>query len=130
MERPRVVIAEDYVLIQEMIRDLLETEFDVVAAVEDGSAALNAVEEHRPDILLVDASLPVLSGFALTERVALAYPETSIIFVTAHSDPAYVDRAFELGAKAYLLKGSLHIELLPAIREVLAHRTYKSAVLA
>jgi len=128
MPGPRVVIAEDYVLIQETMRAILEPGCEVVAAVEDGRAALDAVAELRPDILLVDASLPVMSGFALAERVTRTYPEVKIVFVTAHADPAYVKRAFEVGAKAYLMKGSIQMELLAAIREVLAGHTYQSAI--
>src|SRR3954454_16013886 len=128
MTRSRVVIAEDYVLIQETIRAILAPECEVVAAVEDGRAALDAVAALQADILLVDASLPGMSGFAVAERVTRTCPEVKIIFVTAHGDPAYLKRAFEVGAKAYLAKGSIQVELLAAIREVLAGNTYQSAV--
>ena len=128
MARPRILVAEDYVLIQETMRAILEPECEVVAAVEDGRAALDEVAALRPDILLVDASLPGMSGFAVAERVTRTYPEVKIIFVTAHADPAYMKRAFEVGAKAYLMKGSIHMELMAAIREVLAGHTYQSAI--
>jgi two-component system response regulator DesR len=129
MNQPRVVIAEDFVLIQEMIRGLAELECTVVATVEDGRAALDSVAAHLPDILLVDVSLPEASGFAVAEELSRTHPEVRIMFVTAYADPEYVERAFELGAKAYLLKGSLRLELLPAIREVLAGGVYRSATL-
>src|SRR5947209_11495331 len=130
MPGPRVVIAEDYVLIQETMRAILEPECEVVAALEDGRAALDAVAELRPDVLLVDASLPVMSGFAVAERVTRTYPEVKVIFVTGHADPAYVKRAFEVGAKAYLMKGSIHVELLTAVHEVMAGNRYQSAILS
>src|SRR5947208_7117385 len=104
MKQPRVVIAEDFVLIQEMIRDIIEPSCEVVAMVMDGGAALDAANTHRPDIVLLDASLPLLSGFAVAEKLANTLPETKIMFVTAHADPTYIARAFEIGAKAYLLK--------------------------
>jgi DNA-binding NarL/FixJ family response regulator len=129
MNRPRVYIAEDFVLIQEMIRETVEPECDVVAVFEDGREVLDAVLANPPDILLIDASLPAMSGFAVAERALRSHPEVRVVFVTAHSDPKYVNRAFEIGAKAYLLKGSLLLELLPAIRAVLSGEIYKSAIL-
>jgi|SRR5579863_6089637 len=129
MTRTRVLIAEDFVVIQEMIRDLLEPECEVVAMVEDGRAALESAAALAPDILLLDASLPVIGGFEVAERLYQTYPEVRIIFLTAHAEPSYVRRAFEIGAKAYLMKGSIRIELLPAIRAVLAGGLYRSEML-
>lgn len=128
-KRPRVYIAEDFVLIQEMIREIVEPECEVVAVFEDGRAVLDAVLADPPDVLLIDASLPTMSGFAVAERICQSHPEVRIVFVTAHADPAYVNRAFEIGARAYLLKGSLRLDLLPAIRAVLSGETYKSDML-
>ena|SRR5579863_892398 len=129
MTRARVLIAEDFVLIQEMIRDLLEPECEVVAMVEDGHAALESAAVMAPDIVLLDASLPGIGGFEVAERLSRTYPDLRIIFLTAHAEPAYVRRAFELGAKGYVLKGSLRVELLSAIRAVLAGGLYRSAML-
>lgn len=129
MKPPRVYIAEDFILIQEMIREAIEPECDVVGLFEDGRDVLNAVLANPPDLLLVDASLPTMSGFAVAERALQQHPGLMVVFVTAHAEPAYVDRAFEIGAKAYILKGSLRAELLPAIRTVLGGGMYKSAML-
>jgi DNA-binding NarL/FixJ family response regulator len=129
MSRRRVVLAEDYVLIQEAIRDLLEPEYEVVAAVEDGVAAYEAVATYCPELFLVDVSLPLRNGFAVAEDSLRLNPDLNVVFITAHAEPAYVARAFELGAKAYLLKSSLRLELLPAIRRVLSGGTYRSAML-
>ena len=129
MKRPRVYIAEDFILIQEMIRETVESECEVVGVFEDGRDVLDAVLTNPPDILLIDASLPGISGFVVAERALRNHPDLKVVFVTAHSDPNYVSRAFEIGAKAYLLKGSLRAELLPAIRTVLCGGIYKSAML-
>lgn len=129
MKQPRVMIAEDFVLIQEMIRRTVELECEVVAVFEDGRAVLDAVLANPPDILLIDVSLPTMRGFAVAERIRQSRPEVCIVFVTAHADPNYVNYAFEIGAKGYLLKGSLQLELLPAIRAVFSGGTYKSALL-
>lgn len=129
MNRPRAVIAEDYVLIQDMIREIIEPECNVVAAVEDGTAALEAVATHDPDLLLIDASLPFANGFAVAEKLQKTHPDLKIIFVTAHDEPAYVKRAFEIGASAYVLKGSIRRELVAAIREAVAGGQYASPAL-
>lgn len=129
MNRTRVVIAEDYVLIQEMIRDLLDSECDVIGAVEDGRAAIEMVTREAPDVLLVDVSLPELNGFAVVESLRSSHPLIRVIFVSAYRDPDYVARAFELGAKGYLLKSLLSTELLTAIRTVMAGGVYRSALL-
>jgi DNA-binding NarL/FixJ family response regulator len=129
LNRPRVVIAEDFVLIQESIRLAVQGCCEVVAAVEDGEAALAAVAAHSPDILLLDASLPGKGGFAVAETLKGAKSPVKIIFVTAHSDRAYVERAFEIGASGYILKGAMGTELPAAIRTVMAGETYRSALL-
>jgi DNA-binding NarL/FixJ family response regulator len=120
------VIAEDFVLIQENIRALLEDEFDVVAAVEDGQSALEAVANGHPDVLLVDISLPVLTGLKVAEKLRESDSQVRVMFVTAHRDREYVQRAFETGAKGYVLKGSIATELVPAVRAVLAGGVYRS----
>lgn len=123
--RPRVVIAEDYVLIQENIRRALPPECEVIAAVEHGADALDVVATQQPDILLLDVSLPDMSGFAVAERLFRANSPVKVIFLTAYADRSYVERAFEIGAKGYLLKGKMWTELPAAIEEVLAGAVYQ-----
>ena len=127
--RPRVVVAEDYVLIQENIRRAIQAECDIVAAVEDGEAALEAVESHGADVLLLDVSLPGINGFAVAEKLKHAHSAVNVIFVTAHRDLTYADRAFEAGAKGYVLKGALWTELPAAIRQVIGGGEYRSPLL-
>lgn len=127
--RPRVVIAEDFVLIQENIRLLLKSECDVVAAVEDGESALSAVMNHEPDVLLVDVSLPGMSGFAVTQRLNELRSPVKVVFVTAHRDRNYAERAFEIGAKGYVIKSAMRSELPAAIRAVMGGRVYRSPLL-
>lgn len=129
VNRPRVIIAEDFVLIQETIRLAVQECCDVVATVEDGETALQAVTTHSPDILLLDASLPGMSGFAVAEALLRAKSPVKIILVTAHNDLAYVERAFELGACGYVLKGTMRTDLPSAIRAAMAGETYRSALL-
>ena len=126
--RPRVVIAEDFVLIQESIRLLVQLECDVVAAVEDGTAALAAVAEHNPDLLLMDISLSDMSGFVVAEKLKAIGSLVRVVFVTAHREQVYVRRAFDIGAVAYVLKGSIRSQLLPAIRSAMQGGTFCSVM--
>lgn len=128
-KRPGVLIVEDYVLIQETIRLVLQRDCDVVATAEDAESALAAATELRPDFVTLDVSLPGFSGFALAEKLIQTLSATRVVFVTAHSDRMYVERAFEVGAKGYVLKGSMQTELPAAIREVTAGGRYLSPLL-
>ncbi len=121
-----MVIAEDFVLIQENIRQALPCDCEVVAAVEDGAAALDAVAALQPDILLLDVSLPDMSGFRIAEKLCGATSPVKVIFLTAYADHSYVERAFEIGVKGYLLKGNMWTELPEAVRKVLAGGVYRS----
>ena len=127
---PRVIIAEDFVLIQENIRRALQQHCHILAMVEDGASALAAVASHSPDVLLLDISLPDMSGFAVLEQLASANAPVSVILVTAHADRTYVERAFEVGAKGYVLKGRMWTDLPAAVREVTMGGMYKSPLLA
>jgi len=129
VKRTRVVIAEDFVLIQENIRRALPPECEIIAAVEDGSAALDVVAALQPDILLLDVSLPDMSGFAVAEKLLQANSPVKVIIVTANADRSYVERAFEIGVKGYLLKGKMWTELPEAIHEVVAGGVYRSPLI-
>lgn len=124
--RPRVMIVEDYVLIQESIRLVLERDCDVVATAEDAESALAMATELRPDLVTIDVSLPDFNGFTVMEKMLSANPGVNVIFVTAHSEQNYIERAFAAGAKGYVLKGSIQTELPAAIREVMAGRRFVS----
>ena len=127
--RPRVIIAEDFVLIQENIRKALQERCAVIATVEDGASALMAVSTHVPDILLLDVSLPDMSGFTVLEQLVKSGSSVCVILLTAYAEREYVERAFELGAKGYVLKGKMWTDLPAAIRQVTSGATYKSPLL-
>jgi two-component system nitrate/nitrite response regulator NarL len=128
-KRPRVVIAEDYVVIQEHIKSVLTPECDVVAAVEDGESALAAIRDHQPDVLLTDVSLPEMSGFAVAQKLTEIGSSVKVIFLTAHRDKNYAERAFDIGVKGYVLKASMLSELNAAIRTVMEGGTYLSPLI-
>ena len=111
------------------MRKVLQQDCEILATVEDGASALAAVRTHSPDVLLLDVSLPDMSGIAVLEQVVRTDEPVKVIVVTDHGDRSYVQRAFESGAKVYVLKGRMWTDLPEAIRQVTMGRTYRSPLL-
>jgi len=124
MRRPRVVVADDHVMIAEAFEKLLSPSCDVVGKVADGRALLTAVRELRPDVVVVDISMPLLNGLTAARQIKELDPEIKLVFVTMNEDPDLAAEAFRAGASAYLLKRSAASELLTAIQQVTQHRSY------
>jgi DNA-binding NarL/FixJ family response regulator len=118
MSLPRVVLADDHTLVVEGFRRLLEDKCDLVGTVGDGRALLEAVSDLKPDIIILDISMPVMNGIEAARRLKDTHPEVKTVFITMHADPAYVRAAFKAGASAYLLKRSVGEELSQALRAV------------
>jgi DNA-binding NarL/FixJ family response regulator len=130
MNRPRVLLADDHTLLLEAFEKLLIDEFDVVGAVSDGRALVAAVATLRPDVVVVDVSMPLLNGIDATRQIKQAQPETRIIILTMNEDPDLAAEAFRAGASGYLLKRSAASELGTAIREVMKRRSYITPLVA
>lgn len=125
MNKPTIVIAEDDFLIREgCLYPLLEPDFAILAAVDDGKSAVTAVAEHQPNIVLLDVSLPVMRGFDAARQIVSAQPEVKVIFVSNYSEKAYVDEAMRMGASGYVLKSRASTQLIPAIRAALSGEFY------
>jgi DNA-binding NarL/FixJ family response regulator len=117
-------LADDHTLVLEGLRKLLEDECEVVGTVEDGRALVEAAERLRPDVILLDISMPLLNGFEAARIIRTRVPDAKIIFLTMHSDPTYAREAFRAGALGYLLKRSAASELAKAISVVVRGRPY------
>src|SRR5258708_3529212 len=124
LRRPRLLMADDHTLVLEGIRKLLENEFELVGTVEDGRALLRAAEQLRPDVILLDISMPLLNGIEACRQLIKSMPKARIIFLTMHMDVVYVEEAFRAGGAGYLLKRSAASELVQAIRAVMRGHTY------
>ena len=124
VKRSRVLLADDHTLVLEGFQRLLEPEFSIAGTVEDGRALLEAARRLKPDVILLDISMPMLNGIDAARRLKRVAPGSKVIFVTMHADPAYVTEAFKAGACGYVLKRSAARELVTAIREALAGRFY------
>lgn len=126
---PRVLLADDHTLVLEGFRRIVEQRCEVVGTVEDGRALLEAAPRLRPDLILLDISMPLLNGIDAARQVKKLLPDVKLIFVTMHADPAYVSEAFKAGASAYLLKRSAARELDHAIDSVLKGQFFVTSLL-
>ncbi|HEX7529535.1 MAG TPA: response regulator transcription factor [Pyrinomonadaceae bacterium] len=128
MDTVRILLADDHKLVRAGIRSLLERlpDIEVVAEASDGREALRLIEEHRPQIVLMDIAMPELNGLEATRRVAKTFPDVSVIILSIYSDEEHVYQALLAGASGYLLKGAAIEELELAIRAVAQNETYLS----
>ena len=124
MAKPRVILADDHTLLLEAFEKLLSAECDVVARVADGRALVDAVREHRPDVVVLDLAMPLLNGLDAARQIKQMNKSVRLVFVTMNEDPDLAAEAFRAGGSAYLLKRSAASELLTAIREAMRHRSY------
>jgi DNA-binding NarL/FixJ family response regulator len=126
----RLILADDHFGVRERIRHLVAPEHEVLADYESCESLLEGMEALHPEMVLLDISMPAMGGFSLAEKIHHDWPAIKIIFVSQHSERAYVNRAMDVGASGYVLKMNLVAELLPAIREVSAGHTFLSPQLA
>lgn len=124
-----ILLAEDHELVRDLMRRALEKHPDlrVVAALADGRAAVDEALRLRPDVAVLDISMPALDGVTAAHAIRAALPRTGILMLSAHLDRAQIERALRAGAMGYLLKQAAPKELVAAVRAVCAGRRYLSA---
>jgi len=124
VKRPRVLLADDHRLLREAFVKLLEPECDVLGAVTDGRALLEAAPRLRPDVVVLDIAMPLLNGLDAARQLKRLMPGVKVIFLTVSEDPELAAEAFRAGGSAFLLKNSAASELLQAIADVMQGRSY------
>lgn len=123
----RVLLADDHNVVRVGLRALLEISgAHVVGEAGDGREAIRLAEELRPDVAILDVSMPGLNGIDAAGMIHQRCPQTRIVFLSMHSDREHVHRAFAAGASGYLLKGSASEEIVAAVRTVQAGAKYLS----
>src|SRR4029434_6942687 len=130
MKRPKILLADDHVLMAEALQHLLQTEFDVVGTVSDGRALLQAAATLKPELVDVDLGMPLLNGLDAGEQLKALHPDIKVIYLTQNREPRYAVEAFRRKASGYLLKDSAASELTTAIRDALQGRCYISPQIA
>jgi len=124
VRKPRVLLADDHALVVEGLRTLLEREFELIGTVADGRTLVEEAGRLKPDVILLDISMPHLNGIDAARQLTRLVPASKLVFVTMHADPTYVSEAFRAGASGYLVKRCAAGELVQAIRSVLLDRPY------
>jgi DNA-binding NarL/FixJ family response regulator len=128
--RPRVLIADDHLLVAEALTSLLKKEFDLVGVVEDGRAMVEAAGTLRPDVIVADITMPHLNGIDALLRLRQRGDRVPVVFLTMHRDVTFARRALEAGASGIVLKHSASVELVAALRAALEGGTYITPQLA
>ncbi|HUG13601.1 MAG TPA: response regulator transcription factor [Thermomicrobiales bacterium] len=115
-----VVLADDHVLFRQALRHLLEMESDirVVAETGDGATAIELVERHHPDVVLLDISMPAMDGIVATAKLRAEFPMIGILILTMFAEDMHIIRAIRAGANGYLLKNTESSRVIDAIRAV------------
>lgn len=129
----RILLADDHALVREGIRRVLEEdpEFEVVAEAADGEEAVAMAREHRPDVAVVDITMPSVSGFEVTVRIQSEAPATRVLILSMHDDVEYVMRAVRAGARGYLLKDEAGpSQLREAVRSVHSGSSFFTSAVA
>ena len=124
MTRPRILMADDHVMLLDAFRALLEPEFDVVGTVTDGRMLLEEFSRLHPDVVLLDIAMPLLNGLDAGRQLKAQRKSVKLIYLTMNPDPDLAGEALRLGASGYVLKSSAAHELKQAIHEVLRGRSY------
>jgi DNA-binding NarL/FixJ family response regulator len=119
-----VLLADDHRLLREAFVKLLEPDCDVLGAVADGRALLEAAPKLRPDVVVVDIAMPMLNGLDAARQLKRVMPDVKVVFLTVSEDPDLAAEAFRAGGSAFLLKNSAASELLQAIANVVEGRSY------
>jgi len=124
MNRPRVLLADDHILLLEAFQKMLADDCEVVGTVSNGRDLVAAAGTLRPDVVVLDIAMPLLNGVDATRQLKRELPDVRIVVLTMNEDAELAAAAFRAGAAAYVLKRSAGPELLTAIREVMSGRFY------
>jgi DNA-binding NarL/FixJ family response regulator len=130
LRRPRVLLADDHLLVAEALKSLLAPEFDLVGVVEDGRALVEAAGRLRPDVIVADVTMPQLNGIDALVQLRQGGDLVPVVFLTMHRDVSFARRALDAGASGFVLKHSAPAELVTAIRAALEGKTYLTPQLA
>jgi DNA-binding NarL/FixJ family response regulator len=124
MSLPRVLLADDHVLVTEALRKLLEPQFNIVGAVADGMALVQTAPLFEPDVVVVDIAMPLLNGLEAGRQIKTMMPAVKLVFLTMNEDPELAREAMQRRASGYLLKSSAASELFQAIQIALKGGSY------
>jgi DNA-binding NarL/FixJ family response regulator len=129
MVRARVLLADDTPQVLEVVTRILTPIFEIIDAVGDGKDLFDSAMKLQPDVIVCDISMPVLNGIEAANKLKVSGCRSRIVFLTVHSDPDFVRVCLHSGALGYVVKSRIATELVTAIQEALAGRTFVSPAL-
>ncbi len=124
MKQARILLADDHTLILEGFRTVLAPIYEIVGEVMDGAALVEAANRLKPDLIILDVAMPLLSGIKAASQIRKTLPKTKLLFVTMHSSPTYLQAALHVGGMGFVLKSSAREEILVAVEKVLKGQVY------
>lgn len=132
MKKLRIVLAEDHKVMREGLRLLIDAQSDmeVVAEADDGRCAIRLAEKMQPDLVVMDITMPEMSGLKATQEVLRVCPQSKVLALTRHTDNGYLQLMLASGASGYVLKQSASDQLVQGIRAVVAGQTYLDPALS
>jgi DNA-binding NarL/FixJ family response regulator len=130
VSRPRVLLADDHLVVSEGLKQILAEDFELVGAVQDGRSLVAAAKQLRPDVIVADITMPHLNGIDAMALLRKDNAHVKVVFLTMHHDPAYARRALEAGASGFVVKHSAPAELVMAIQAALKGQTFITPALA
>lgn len=126
MRRIRILLADDHPLTLEGIRAFLEPHCNSIGTVTDGRALIDEALRFKPDLIVLDITMPLLNGIDAAIQIKKNLPGVKLVFITMHSDPAYLEAALNAGALGYVLKSAVREELIDAVHSAMEGRIYVS----
>lgn len=129
MPKPKVLLADDHAIVLEGLQRLLAPEFNLVGVAHNGLEMVELCASTRPDVVIADVSMPLLNGIDALRRMRRQGDSTKVVFLTMHPDVTSATRALEAGASGYVVKHAASDELVTAVRDALAGRTFVSPAL-
>jgi DNA-binding NarL/FixJ family response regulator len=124
LSQPRVLLADDYPALLQATTALLKSQFDVVGIATDGASLVSEALRLRPDIIVTDITMPVMSGIEAVHQLRKSAPSAKIVFLTIHSEAEFVKACLDEGALGYVIKSQMRTHLIPAIRAAVVGQTY------
>lgn len=126
MNKVRIILAEDHAMVREGLKALIsaQPDMEVVGNASDGAEAVHRAQELLPDLVIMDISMPKMSGLKATETLKHLCPKVKVLMLTRHTDTGFLQRLFQAGASGYVLKQSPSDELIRAIRAVAGGKSY------
>ena len=128
----RILLADDHTVLRDGLRAMLERQPDmaVIGEAADGRECVRLAAEQSPDVVIMDIAMPNMNGIEATRRILAASPHVAVVILSMHQDESYILRSLKAGAKGYLLKDALRVDVLEAIRAVAQGRSFLTRKIA